>query len=217
MGRLTVTQEAPGVPRSDGRTVRRVECVCDCGTLVVVRLTYLRSGTTKSCGCLAQELTVARSTTHGQTARGAFSVNYRTWGRIKERAFHGSHTNAARYAGRGIGMYGPWVNDFPAFDTWVKENLGPRPKGCSIDRINNDGNYEPGNLRWATAIQQNNNRRDNILLEHDGEVLTLSQLARKVGLDVRVLWSRLFRSNWPLERALTEPLWPCSRRYPTGA
>lgn len=81
------------------------------------------------------------------------------WYAIKQRCFDSSHPAYADYGGRGIKVYGPWIHNRDSFVQWVQSNLGPRPDGTSLDRIHNDGHYEPGNLRWATPLQQAQNRR----------------------------------------------------------
>ena len=89
----------------------------------------------------------------------------KTWRLIKFRTQNKTSNAYKNYGGRGITMYGPWIADFKEFDKYVKENLGDRPEGASIDRIDNDKNYEPGNIRWATADLQGQNRRTNVLDE----------------------------------------------------
>jgi hypothetical protein len=84
---------------------------------------------------------------------------YSTWFAMRYRCYTPSSENYADYGGRGIGMHPTWENNFDAFETWLYANLGQRPKGTSLDRIDNDGNYEPGNVRWATRKVQQNNKR----------------------------------------------------------
>jgi len=205
-GRLVVTGEAEPAAQLNRERKRRMVCRCDCGGEVIVRLTNLRSGNTTSCGCYRNEMTAARRTTHGQRARSGHTHNYRLWCHIKGRAVTGSSTNADYYLGRGITMYGPWQTDFVAFDTWLKETLGPCPKGQSLDRIDNDGNYEPGNLQWADAETQANNTRSNVWVEYGGNRKTVAQWARHLGMKTQTLWERLFRRNWPIEKAFTPPV-----------
>jgi hypothetical protein len=81
------------------------------------------------------------------------------WLSIKGRCFNSNNKSYADYGGRGITMFKLWVDNYPEFELWIMENLGPRPDGCSLDRIDNDGNYEPGNLRWADPSTQMANRR----------------------------------------------------------
>jgi len=84
---------------------------------------------------------------------------YGTWDQMRRRCLYPWDSNYPRYGGRGIKMHGPWVLDFKAFETWIMQELGPRPEGHTLDRTDNDGNYEPGNLRWSTQREQALNRR----------------------------------------------------------
>lgn len=137
----------------------RWNCVCDCGSKCVVDGSDLRRGYTRSCGCLNREASAARGserfTKHGLMNH----YLYNTWRGINQRISQPNHKHFKDYGGRGIQLCDTWKNDPEAFITWILENLGERPKGMSLDRINNDGDYEPGNLRWATASEQNANRR----------------------------------------------------------
>lgn len=209
-GRLTVLQEGSGNLQPSGRTARTVICVCECGSRTEVILDNLKSGNTQSCGCLHSEVTSEVSTTHGQTKGRAPTSNYRLWSGIKQRSVSGSSNKSAAYLGRGITMYAPWINDFVAFDTWITEVLGPRPEGCSLDRINNDGSYEPGNLRWATQEQQCNNTRRNRRITWDGETRTLAQWIRHLGISRSKMKYRLEKLGWTGEQAL-EYLTNCTK------
>lgn len=152
-GRLTI------IERDSARTIPSVRsywrCRCDCGAIVSVYCSHLTTGKIVSCGCYARERTSARATTHGAT-RGGYTPEYRAWMAIKYRCFKPSAAGYCDYGGRGITMAALYINDFPAF----LAEIGPRPSPrYSIDRIDNEKGYEPGNMRWATSKQQRANQR----------------------------------------------------------
>lgn len=205
-GRLTVVGEAEPTRKPSGQVSRRIDCVCECGGALFARLADLCSGNTASCGCLNLELRASRATTHGQTIGRAPSLMYRLWASIKQRSVAGSAGNSEQYIGRGIGMYPPWAYDFVSFSHWVIENLGERPKGFSLDRIDNEAGYVPGNLRWASSREQNNNKRNNTKVRFGGRTLTIHQCEQRFGIGHKLIRQRIFRDGWSVEKALTTPV-----------
>lgn len=125
-------------------------CLCDCGGRKIVRGASLRKGETTSCGCARSERMAAEKTTHGQYA----SPTYRSWRAMLARCHDKAHRQFKDYGGRGIAVHPSWLI-FEAFFS----DMGVRPNGTTLDRRDNDGNYEPGNCCWSTRTEQNRNRR----------------------------------------------------------
>lgn len=148
-GRLIVVALEPEGRGPAGQRMWR--CVCHCGNEIVVSGGALHSGNTKSCGCLHADVAAAGSK-HGMYG----SAEYRAWAAAKQRCHNPKDRRYADYGGRGITMCDEWRDDFAAFLKYI----GPRPPGHSLDRFpDNDAGYAPGNVRWATSSEQQNNRR----------------------------------------------------------
>ncbi len=179
-GRLTAIRDV-------GRSGRKVlwECRCDCGAIRSVTSARLRSGGTKGCGCVNR----------GNARHGAAGLvktsEYRSWLAARRRCMNPTDKDYPRYGGRGITFCERW-NRFEDF----LADMGTRPPGTSIDRIDNAGNYEPGNCRWATTIEQARNKRGLALITHGGETLCLSEWAERLGLPLPRLAKRR-ENGWP--------------------
>jgi hypothetical protein len=137
---------------------------------------------------------------HGHKPKRGHSPEYAVWAGMLARCSNSANPNYSRYGGRGIKVCDRWRADFINF----LEDMGRRPPGCSIERINNNGDYEPGNCRWATAKEQANNRRSSRLIYYNGAIKTLTQWAEEAGIDHTLLHYRLKR-GLPISRALHPP------------
>lgn len=189
-GNLTVVARAANMPQKS-----QWVCQCDCGKIVFVAWSNLPNGHTKSCGCLKRELTRTRRTVHGKS----HTTIHNTYLSIVQRCTNPKNHAFPDYGGRGITCE---FSSFEAFYACVGDPPGP---GYSLDRIDNNGPYAHGNLRWATRTTQMNNKRTNRLLTFQGETHTVAQWAKKMEMSFDVLHARLSR-HWSVERALTAPL-----------
>lgn len=197
-GRLVVLRRE-GIGR-DGRTAWR--CKCDCGEEHVTSGKSLRTNHTRSCGCARREKSSEfmrrLHTTHG----GTYSHEFRVWTGIKTRCLNRNDRGFKSYGGRGIEVCERWQTSFEAF----LADVGRRPTPEHfIERKDNEGHYEPGNVTWATRSEQANNRRSSRWLEFQGRRQTVMQWAREIGLKHSTLTMR-FERGWSVVRALSTPV-----------
>jgi hypothetical protein len=168
-------------------------CQCDCGNRKDIAARNLFNGRTRSCGCLHVE----NHTTHGYSNR----PEYACWKNLIARCTRPNLSSWAGYGGRGIRVCDEWRKSFEAFH----RDMGDRPgAGFQIDRIDNDGDYEPGNCRWVTLTQQLRNKRTSRLVEWDGRRVTVAEAAELSGLAQPLIHGRLKR-GCPPERLFTSP------------
>lgn len=193
-GRLTVL----GIGRRRDRAYLWA-CRCDCGQTRVVASATLRGGRQVSCGCLKNEKARARIK-HGLTRKGKHHPLYNLWADMRARCHNPSEPAFPNYGGRGIVVDPRW-EDFAAFVV----DMGERPTGMTLERIDNDGPYSPSNCRWATRGEQANNRRSNVFLTHEGRTQTIAQWAREARISVRAMWERTQYLGWSMDRAMAEP------------
>jgi hypothetical protein len=189
---------------------RWVTCRCDCGAEVVVRINSLLMGNTKSCGCLQKDKVRARNHRHGDAVSGTRSAEHRAWSQMKDRCANPNRPDWKNYGGRGIRVCERWIGSFENFLVDMGRRPGPQ---YSIDRIANNGHYEPENCRWATKTDQARNNRRNRLLTYNGETLLLTDWARKLGIGVSGLHARLRKMS--VEDALSRPISRAGRRKGT--
>lgn len=148
IGNITFIGELPDSFDPSGRARRNGLFKCHCGKEFEKRISSIKNGHTKGCGC--------DHIIHGLSK----TPTYHLWKRIKKRCLCKTNKKYKDYGGRGITIYELWINNPTMFIDYVSSLNGYMEKGLTLDRINNDGNYEPGNLRWATHIQQANNKRN---------------------------------------------------------
>lgn len=167
-------------------------CKCDCGVEKLVSETNLKYGNSLSCGCLAKELIHKRFFKYDTKNNST----YNSWRGMLERCNYPKHISYERYGGRGIKVCDSWYN----FDNFLKD-MGTKPKGYQLDRINNSGNYEPSNCRWANLIDQGRNKRNNSFLVYNGETKTIAEWSRICNISPDLIQSRI-KSGWDVEDVL---------------
>lgn len=198
-GRWTVLKLSHIKRRSGGGDAIYWLCECECGTIKPVDEYHLNHGTSKSCGCLAKELSSKRETTHGLS----HSRLYNIWQSIKKRCLNKKCARYNRYGGRGIIICQEWINDFMNFYKWAINN--GYNDNLSIERIDNDGNYEPNNCKWANPKTQARNRSNNHLITYNGETHCIAEWAEIIGIDRDIIDNRL-KKKWTIERIFTTPV-----------
>jgi len=163
-------------------------CQCDCGNQTIVLIDNLKSGHTKSCGCFRKELRVK----HNMCGISVYNI----WVTMNQRCNNKKHIGYKNYGGRGITVCNRWHQ----FESFYKD-MGDRPEGLTLERINNNSNYELSNCKWATQREQANNTRRNVIIEYLGQKKTIAQWARKLGIKYVTLYQRL-QHHWPIKKAL---------------
>lgn len=177
-------------------------CQCECGNTKVIREDSLRQGRIKSCGCLKKEQDKINlgKTIHNQTYTRLYSI----WTNLKTRCLNPNSKTYKWYGKRGITICDEWLNNFQSFYDWSYQNgfneLAKR-SDCTLDRINVNGNYEPLNCRWVSMKTQNNNRRNTRIIEYRGQEKSLTEWAEILKINRKTLYTRLYRSDWDIEKS----------------
>ena len=170
-GKLTVIEECK---EHDKHNKIVYKCLCDCGNICYKQSSPLRTGRTKSCGCLKP----------GKSSTKLYNIYHS----MKKRCYNRHDPRFERWGKRGIKVCSEWLDDFMNFYTWAINN--GYQEGLTIDRIDNDKDYSPDNCRWTTSKVQANNRRSNIYLTYNGEVKTIAQWSEQLDIHYKCLWKR---------------------------
>lgn len=167
-------------------------CRCMCGVEKVIAAVHLKSGGTKSCGCLLAKINGLRS-----------SPEYSTWANMMQRCFNPNIPEFKHYGGRGISVCDRWRYSFLDFYS----DMGPRPNAkYSIERIDVNGNYEPSNCKWADFKEQANNKRNNLRVAYSGRMLTISELVETTGTAISESTVRVrLKNGWSVDDAISVP------------
>jgi len=176
-GRLRVIRRVP-----NDKKRAKWECICDCGKTISVIGDSLRTGNTKSCGCLHRETLLNIQTTHDKK----YTFSYVSWENMKSRCNNPNRNGYKDYGGRGITVCKRWDK----FENFY-EDMGDRPKGMTLERTDNEGDYSPNNCTWATHTEQSRNSRHNVMIKYQGKTQCMSVWAEELGINYKALWFRL--------------------------
>lgn len=180
------------------------ECVCECGVITKTAATHLVGGDTTSCGCFQRNDLSARRSKHGESNKTA---EYAVWSGMLKRCRDSSDKN---YGGRGVTVSDEW-SDYSVF----LSDMGRRPTPKhEIERIDNNKGYSKENCKWATRVEQAQNKRSNRIIAHEGKKLSMAEWERIKGMNPGRLSARLNKLGWSVEKALTEPRHNTGGRYP---
>lgn len=186
-GILTVIKREPNQSMN-----RYWYCQCECGNTTVARGSHLVCGNIKSCGCL-QKITATR---HGY----AYTATHRAWRHMKNRCLNKNDKRYSEWGGRGITVCERWLT----FENFLAD-MGEKPEGLSLDRINNELGYSPENCRWATSQQQSKNTRSTVLITYNGLTLCAKDWGEKLGINASTIRQRI-KNGWSYQEALTTPI-----------
>lgn len=197
-GKLTVVS----IEKQNQKTL--LKCKCDCGNHIIREVYMIGSGVVKSCGCARSEA-IKQYNNSGKRSKGCYKDGrslhplYGTWFQMISRCENPNQKHYDRYGGRGIIVCPEW-HDFWNFVKW-SDSVGGRPEGYTLDRIDNDGNYEPSNCRWADWRTQTTNKSSNFFVEYNGVIKTTVEWAEEFKIHPHTLQQRI-KNGWDLEKAL---------------
>lgn len=194
-GKLLVLNRAEDYISPKGYKALNWNCQCDCGKKLIVRGCNLRSGASNSCGC--NKIENPNRYIHGKINTRIYSI----WCGIKVRCYSVNSASYNNYGRRGISMCQDWEKNFLSFYEWSINN--GYNDSLTIDRVDNNGNYEPTNCRWTTYAVQNNNSRHNHLVTYNGITLNMKQWSDKTGIKYQKIKDRINNCGWDIETSLT--------------
>lgn len=194
-GRLRVITRGPDHQWPTSRPTPTWICRCACGATVTVDAAHLKTGRTKSCGCLNAEQRTTANLSHGKYGTTENAI----WRSMVQRCMNPKNDAYPLYGGRGITVCARWRESFENFYA----DMGPRPRGTSLDRIDNDGHYAPSNCRWATKSEQARNKSTTRMVSYKGRRISLVELSEATGIAYTTLCGRI-RRGYPDAR-LPEP------------
>lgn len=194
--RLTVLKELPTTRQPNGSLIHWSRCLCDCGKMKDIRDASLQHGNTTSCGCAQKEAARKANGTHFHSRSGA----YESWLEMHKRCTNSKCAAYEDYGARGITVCERWKS----FDLFLAD-MGERPEGKMIERINNCGNYDPINCKWADRTEQNRNKRSNRVFTFQGVTACLSELCDVFEQPYERVQARITALGWTIEDAMTKP------------
>jgi len=189
-GRLTVIAMTAGRKDSMGYFY---SCRCDCGNVIEASGTNVRRGHTTSCGCVQRKRAAESQLTHGNARRGKLTTEYNIWRGMLSRCTNPAEKAYRHYGGRGIKVCERWLDGFENF----LDDMGKRPPGTSIDRIDNNGDYKPDNWKWSTRSEQANNKRNSIRITRDGETKNLKEWTVFYSIDYDTVYKKIYNGMAP--------------------
>lgn len=174
-------------------------CRCECGKNKIIAYSSLKSGATKSCGCLKHETSINHYSNLNKTHGMKNTKIYQKWLGMKARCYNSKTKGYKNYGDRGITVCDEWKNDFLNFYNWAINN--GYKDGLTLERIDVNGNYEPINCKWITNLEQQNNKRNNKFIEYKNEKHTIAEWSRITGINKNTLLTRL-NSHWDIEEVI---------------